>query len=417
MHPIFLLLAVFFIFMSDPARAGFDFDRRVSAEELECETLFEKPCGINGPDRACVVQDSVVVVWEGGYNAENGVLYADRSSDGGRAWGTDVTLIDQQRSIEPRAIAVSPNDPATVVIAWVTYAGLGVSLFLDFSYDWMRTFAYPKADLRAANGVANTAAADIAIGNMDTLVVVFARRDTLWAKFSTLTDPSAWSDSVELYRSVNVMEHVDIEAGADGTYGVVWREKVGGRGVIRALTFEHSMTASMHTEPLRADLAGHRRWPIQIVEREAINTFAVSDDSTLDYAHPTIRSLPSESGSPGAWWVAFHEKRGRIFLDRRSAAPIGEWGMDIPLEAPNVDMPALALAQEGGVEFVIVAYRQWESITMVDVAELDGELVWTDRESVSAGHSADRVHGHAAIILNENPLQFGVVYTPINHNG
>ena len=43
MHPIFLLLAVFFIFMSDPARAGFDFDRRVSVEELECETLFEKP--------------------------------------------------------------------------------------------------------------------------------------------------------------------------------------------------------------------------------------------------------------------------------------------------------------------------------------------------------------------------------------
>ena len=42
---------------------------------------------------------------------------------------------------------------------------------------------------------------------------------------------------------------------------------------------------------------------------------------------------------------------------------------------------------------------------MVDVAGLDGELVWTDRESVSAGHSGDRVHGHAAIILNENPLQ------------
>lgn len=417
MHRISLSLALIFALSVGRSAAGFDYDRKVSEATFDCGNIFEHGCGIESPDNISIARDSVAVVWTGDYNVENGLLYADRSANGGRTWGTDVTNIDQQRSITPRAIVASPDNPASVIIAWVTYDTPGISLFLDVSYDWMRTFTYSRKDLRVARGVANTSAADVAIGSGDTLVAVFARGDTIWATFSTLDDPSVWGSSLALLTSENPIDQVDVEAGSNGEYGAVWREKISGRGVIRSLTFS-SADASMPVKPLRADYVASRRWPINVIERPALNTTTVSDDPSLDYARPTIRSFPSEGGSPGAWWVAFQETQGRVLLDRRTATPTGEWGADILLNAPNVDLPALAVAQEGGIEFVIAAYRQWGEITLFDLGEFDGAaFTWKARESVSAGHGADRVNGHGVVVLGLNPLRFGVTYTPINHDG
>lgn len=413
LHLVLFLVAM----VATNARAGFDYDRRVSEKSFDCGDLFEKPCGIESPDNLVVVGDSVVTVWEGDYNAEYGVLYADRSSNGGGTWGTDVTTIDQQRSMGPRVIASSPITPSSVVIGWVTYDGLGQSLFLDVSYDWMRSFAYTRNDCRVTRGVPNTSAADLTIGDGDTLVVVFARRDTLWAKFSTVSAPSVWSDSLALFVSANAMDDVDVEACANGGFGVVWREKVNGRGVIRALTFTSPVLTAMPVEPFGTNVVGKRKQPINVVERPAVNTLTVSDDTTADYSRPCLRYCAGEVDEPGAWWIAFYDARKRILIDRRAATPTASWGADIPLDAPNVDMPALAVAQAGGIEFVVVGYRQWGDKTLTDVGEFDGSFTWTDRESVTYGHFSPRVDGHAVVVLGMNPLQYGVAYTPVDHNG
>ena len=147
-------------------------------------------------------------------------LYADRSPDGGATWNTDAR-VDDDHALQG-APAIGATDALTVHVAWASTQGESGVIYYDRSADGGETWGRDQSlsEVGAYNG-AN--APDLVVSGTQTIYVVWQQYNELAFAYSA-DGGTTWISPTQILTSTGSMESPTIAKDAAGTLHLAWVE-------------------------------------------------------------------------------------------------------------------------------------------------------------------------------------------------